>query len=189
MEAIRIITAGVDEMGEAGAAPDLAGYEPVLRDHARRMIGPRLRAILAPSDLMQETLLIAVRRLAEVSGRPSRQVLAWLLRTMRFRLMRFIRDHRTELSAPSDPATPAVEPSGGSTPVLSRLVRDEMRATVLAMMELLEEQDRQILRWIYLEKRATAEIAARLGRTESAVRGLHHRAVGHMRRLFEAHLP
>ncbi len=188
-EACRIITADIDEIEKRGAVPDLAGYEPVLRDHARKLIGPRLRPILAPSDLMQETLLIAVRRLAEVSGRPSRQVLAWLLRTMRFRLMRFVRDHRTELAASADPATRAVEPSGGSTPVLSRLVREEMRATLLATIGLLEEQDRQILRWIYLEKRTTAEIAARLGRTESAVRGLHHRAIGHLRGLFEAHLP
>ena len=64
-----------------------------------------------------------------------------------------------------------------------------MRATLLASIDLLEEQDRQILRWIYLEKRTTAEIAARLGRTESAVRGLHHRAVGHLRRQIEARLP
>ncbi len=188
-EASRIVTTDVDEIAEKGVVLDLAGYEPVLRDHARKLIGPRLRPILAPSDLMQETLLIAVRRLAEVSGRPSRQVLAWLLRTMRFRLMRFVRDHRTELAASADSANQDVEPSGGSTPVLSRFVREELRTTLLATIELLDEQDRQILRWIYLEKRATAEIAARLGRTESAVRGLHHRAIGHLRLLFEAHLP
>ncbi len=179
----------MDELDERGPVPDLAGYEPVLRDRARKLIGARLRPILAPSDLMQETLLIAVRRLAEVSGRPSRQVLAWLLRTMRFRLMRFVRDHRTELGTPTDPATQDFEPSSGSTPVLSRLVREEMRANLLAMIELLDEQDRQILRWIYIEKRETAEIASRLGRTESAVRGIHHRAIGHLRRLFEVHLP
>ena len=188
-EAFHIITTDVDEIGARGPVPDLAGYEPLLRDRARRLIGPRLRPILAPSDLMQETLLIAVRRLAEVSGRPSRQVLAWLMRTMRFRLMRFVRDHRTELVAPADPATREVEPPAGSTPILSRLVREEMQATLLATIELLEEQDRQILRWIYLEKRTTAEIAASLGRTESAVRGLHHRAIGHLRRLFEDRLP
>jgi RNA polymerase sigma-70 factor (ECF subfamily) len=189
MEAFPIVTAHVDEIEGGGPVADLAGYEPVLRDHARRMIGPRLRPILAPSDLMQETLLIAARRLAEVSGRPSRLVLAWLLRTMRFRLMRFVRDHRTEMATPADPTTRVVEPPGASTPVLSRLVREEMRATLLATIERLEEQDRQVLRWIYLEKRTTAEIAARLGRTESAIRGLHHRAVGHLRRLIEIHLP
>jgi RNA polymerase sigma factor (sigma-70 family) len=184
-----MVTADLEESEASGSVPDLTGFEPVLRDRARRLIGPRLRPILAPSDLMQETLLIAVRRLSEVTGRPSRQVLAWLLRTMRFRLMRFVRDHRTELTIPADPATRDAEPSGDSTPVLSRLVREEMRATLLATMERLDEQDRQILRWIYLEKRATAEIAARLGRTESAVRGLHRRAIIHLRRLFEAQLP
>ena len=116
MEAFPIVTADVDEIEERGPVPDLAGYEPALRDHARRLIGPRLRPILAPSDLMQETLLIAVRRLAEVSGRPSRLVLAWLLRTMRFRLMRFVRDHRTELATPADPTTPGCRAAGRLDP-------------------------------------------------------------------------
>src|SRR5690349_21797787 len=69
-------------------AETLAGFEPVLRTQARRLIGPRLRKVLASSDLLQETLLIAVQRFATISGRPSPQVLAWLLRSMRFRLMR-----------------------------------------------------------------------------------------------------
>src|SRR5437763_923122 len=70
-------------------AETLAVFEPVLRTQARRLIGPRLRPLLASSDLLQETLSIAVRRFAELSGRPARQVLAWLLRSMQFRLMRY----------------------------------------------------------------------------------------------------
>src|SRR5262249_448961 len=79
-------------------ADELARFEPVLRARARRLIGARLRPVLASSDLLQETLSLAVRRFAELSGRPARQVLAWLLRSMQFRVLRYVRDHRAELA-------------------------------------------------------------------------------------------
>src|SRR4051812_44136599 len=85
------------ELGQAQAG-EFAQFEPALRARARQLIGARLGRVLGPSDLIQETLLIAVRRFAALSGRPARQVLAWLLRSMRFRLMRYVRDHRDELA-------------------------------------------------------------------------------------------
>ena len=54
--------------------------------------------LLVAGEHPPAAVLIAVRRFAELSGRPPRQVLAWLLSTMRFRLMRYVRDHRAELA-------------------------------------------------------------------------------------------
>ena len=45
-----------------GDPQDLARFEPALRAWARRLIGTRLEKLVSPSDLLQETLLIAVRR-------------------------------------------------------------------------------------------------------------------------------
>ena len=64
---------------------------------ARRLIGARLRHVLGSSDLLQETLLIAVRRFEELWGGHARQVLAWLLKSMQFRLMRYVRDHQRRI--------------------------------------------------------------------------------------------
>ncbi|WP_435009442.1 RNA polymerase sigma factor [Tundrisphaera lichenicola] len=186
IDAGKPVSSGDGEEPQRFVDPNLGQYEPALLDRARKLIGPKLRPLIAPSDLLQETLLIAVRRVAEVSGRPSRQVLAWLLQTMRFRLMRYVRDHRTELDTQAEPT---VEPVGDSTSVTSRLIQAELIETMLSRFELLPEADRKLLLWIYVERLDTAEIAARLGRTESAVRGLHHRAIGRLRGLFEAERP
>jgi RNA polymerase sigma-70 factor (ECF subfamily) len=160
---------------------ELARFEPVLRARARRLIGARLRPLLASSDLLQETLSIGVRRFAELSGRPARQVLAWLLRSMEFRLMRHVRDHREELEgrqgggAAGDLAAPT------STPALSRLVREEVREALRELIGTLPEAERRVIVLVYQERRTTAEIAAELGRSEGAVRALHQRAVRRLR--------
>ena len=119
--------------------------------------------MLGSSDLLQETLLIAVRRFAQLSGRPPRLVLAWLQRSMQYRLMRDVRDHRDELAS-HEVSTASGDPSAGSsTPALSRMVRDEIQGTLRELIETLPEAERQVVLLLYQERRTTAEIAAELG--------------------------
>jgi RNA polymerase sigma-70 factor, ECF subfamily len=170
----------MSQPGPSGA-DELARFEPLLRARARRLIGPRLRPVLASSDLLQETLSIAVRRFAELSGRPARQVLAWLLRSMQLRLMRHVRDHHEELSGRrgDSPAGELAAPT--STPALSRLVREEVREALRELIGTLPEPERRVIVLVYQERQPTAEIAAELGRSEGAVRALHQRAVRRLR--------
>lgn len=166
---------------EPSQAAELARFEPVLRAQACRLIGPRLRALVGPSDLLQETLLIAVRRYAELSGRPPRLVLAWLLKSMQFRLMRYVRDHRAELAGHEEAMPVEDLKARSSTPPLSRLARDELRGAILGLIEMLPEPERRVVVLLYRERRTTAEIAADLGRSEGAVRALHQRAIRRLR--------
>jgi RNA polymerase sigma-70 factor (ECF subfamily) len=145
--------------------------------------------MLASSDLLQETLSIAVRRFAELSGRPARQVLAWLLRSMQFRLMRYVRDHRDELAGRQG-ASAAGEPAArSSSPALSRMAREEIREALRERIGTLPEAERRVIVLLYEEKRSTAEIAAELGRSEGAVRALHQRAVRRLRQQFGERRP
>ncbi len=169
----------------AGSKLDLAACEDALREQARRLVGPRLRRLVAPSDLFQDTMVIAVRRFAEVSRMPPRRAMAWLTRAMRFRLMRHLRDARAELRGAESRSGPVPHPRACSTPILSRLARRELQSVLLARIDELGEQDRRVLRWIYLDRLDFAAIAERLGRSESAVRGLHHRAIRRLRALLE----
>jgi RNA polymerase sigma-70 factor (ECF subfamily) len=162
-------------------ADQLAHFEPVLRARACRLIGPKLRPMVGPSDLLQETLLSAVRRFEELSGRPPRLVLAWLLRSMQFRLMRYVRDHRAELAGHEGDVAVEDLKARSSAPPLSRMVRDEVRGALLGLVETLPEAERRVVVLLYREKRTTAEIAADLGRSEGAVRALHQRAVRRLR--------
>jgi RNA polymerase sigma-70 factor, ECF subfamily len=178
-----------DEFAQRVLGHELAGFEPILRTRARRLIGARLRQVVGSSDLLQETLLIAVRRFAEISGRPPRQVLAWLLQTMRFRLMRYVRDHRDEFACRNAGFAAGDLMVGSSSPALGRMVREEVRGALLELIGTLPEAERRVIVLLYLEKRSTAEIAEELTRTEGAVRALHQRAVRRLRDRFEERRP
>jgi RNA polymerase sigma-70 factor, ECF subfamily len=170
-------------------ADELARFEPVLRARATRLIGMRLRHVVGPSDLLQETLLTAVRRFAELSGRPARQVLAWLLSSMQFRLLRYLRDHREELARRSRPVELAEQLTRSSSPPLDRMIRDEVRGAILELIETLPEAEHRVIVLLYRGKQTTAEIAAELGRSEGAIRALHQRAVRRLRHRFGNHQP
>jgi RNA polymerase sigma-70 factor (ECF subfamily) len=108
-------------------------------------------------------------------------VLAWLLRTMQFRLMHYVRDHRAELEG-NEEAIPVEDlKASSSAPPLSRMARDELRGALLGLIETLPEAERRVVVLLYRERRTTAEIAAELGRSEGAVRALHQRAVRRLR--------
>jgi RNA polymerase sigma-70 factor (ECF subfamily) len=156
---------------------------------ARLLIGERLRHLVGPSDLLQETLLVAVRRFADVSGRPPRQMLAWLLRSMQFRLMRYVRDHRVELASQERNIAAADPAAADSTPALDRMVRDEIRGTLRELIATLPEAERRVAVLIYQERLTTTEIAAELGRSEGAIRALHQRAVRRLREGFGVYQP
>ncbi|WP_435011405.1 RNA polymerase sigma factor [Tundrisphaera lichenicola] len=168
---------------------ELAAIVPLLRSRAQRLIGKRLGQWVAPSDLVQETLLIAVRRFAEISGRPARQVLAWLLQTMQFRLMRYVRDHRDELVRPERDCGSRDEGARSSTAVLGRMVRSEVGGILFAQIETLPEAERRVVEILYRENRTTTEVAAELGRSEGAVRALHQRALRRLRVRFGVDRP
>lgn len=169
--------------------PDqLSAFIPQLRARAHGLIGPKLNPFVAPSDLLQETLLIAVRNFATVSGRPSRQVLAWLSQVMRHRLLRHLRKHRRELGGAVEGA-PEVEPNASPRAALSRLVLVELRGELLDAIAALPEPERAVIVAIYKERVGTAEVARRLGRTEGAVRAIHQRAVKRLRKKLEGWSP
>lgn len=171
-----------------GEPDGLAAYVPQLRARAHGLIGPKLNQFVAPSDLLQETLLIAVRNFSAVSGRPSRQVLAWLSQVMRHRLLRLLRKHRGELEGTVKGA-PGIEPHVSSRAALSRLVLKELRGELLAAIDALPEPERAVVVALYKERVGTAEIAQRLERTEGAVRAIHQRAVKRLRRNLEGWSP
>lgn len=161
-------------------ADQLATFMPQLRVKARGLIGPKLRPLVGSSDLLQETLLAAVRSFAVISGRPRRDVLAWLNQAMLYRLLRYLRKHRRELDGEPLIAS-ATEPAAHSRQPLSDLVLEEVRDGVLAAIEALPELERIVMLALYKEKRTVPEIAAHLGKTEGAVRALHQRAVKRLR--------
>jgi RNA polymerase sigma-70 factor (ECF subfamily) len=173
------------------------------RDRLRRMIAARLDRRLAPrldpSDVVQETLADAARRLPDyIRDRPL-PFYPWLFRLAADRLARTHRDHvastvrgigreeridgppRGEASARRWGARLTVD----ETTPGRQLVREERRSLMAGAIERMDEPDREVLGLRYLDRLAFEEIAAVLGIGLSAAKMRHLRALERLRRLLE----
>lgn len=122
-------------------------------------------------DVMQETWLVAVRRVGAFDpGRGPFE--AWLAGIAK-RVHAGLRRRRRPGPAPADP----VEPPGPST-------HNDVEERVMEVLSSLPERDRAVLKARYKEQRSIAEIARSMGRTEKAVESLLGRAREAFRRRY-----
>jgi RNA polymerase sigma-70 factor (ECF subfamily) len=176
--------------GQADAAQQLLTRH---RDRLRRMVAvrldPRLAARLDPSDVVQEALLEASRKLPEylrerpVAFYPWLRRLAWehLLKLHQRHLHARRRSVTREEAVPALPDGSALELAqrivASATSPSARVLRQELRDRVQVALAALAETDREVLVLRYLEGMTTAEVAAVLGLGESAVKMRHRRAL------------
>ncbi len=193
--------AGTEALIDRAAAGDAAARELLLLRHQerlRKMVALRLDRRLAPrvdpSDVVQEALAEAARRLPDyLDGRPI-PFYPWLRRLAWDRLLKLHRSHlgtgkrSVRREEPQSPALPdesvaqlADRLAGSGTSPSGRVVRDELRARVRAALEGLGERDREVLVLRYLEQLSTAEIAGVLEISEGAVKVRHLRALQRLR--------
>jgi RNA polymerase sigma-70 factor, ECF subfamily len=173
------------------------------RDRLRRMIAARLDPRLAPrldaSDVVQETLSDAARRLPEyLSNRPL-PFFAWLYRLAADRLARTHRHHvvstvrgigrEERIDGPSHDRATAKRlvdrlATNDTTPG-RRMAREERRTLLARAIAQMDNADREILALRYLDQLAFDEIAAVVEIGLSAAKMRHLRAVDRLRVLLE----
>lgn len=178
----------------AGAGDDDARQQLLVRHQGRlrRMVAVRLDRRLAarvdPSDLVQEALMDAHRKLDDYLRRRPLPFYPWLRRLAWERLVQLHRRHlwadkRSVLREeppplPDDSAAELAERLGGPTSSPSgAAVRRELRERLQAALARLGERDHEVLVLRYLEQLSTAEAAAVLGTSPGAVRVRHTRAL------------
>jgi RNA polymerase sigma-70 factor (ECF subfamily) len=173
------------------------------RDRLRRLIAARLDPRLAPrldaSDVVQETLTDAAQRLPEYLNSRPMPFFAWLYRLAADRLVRTHRYHvashvrgigREEridgVSHDRATAKRLVErlASNDTTPG-RRVAREERRNLLAGAIARMDESDREILAFRYLDQLAFDEIAAVLNIGLSAAKMRHLRAIDRLRELLE----
>jgi RNA polymerase sigma-70 factor (ECF subfamily) len=173
------------------------------RDRLRRMIAARLdhrlMSRLDASDVVQETLSDAARRLHDYLRDRPMPFYAWLFRLAADRLARTHRDHvvssvrgvgrEESIDNESSDATTARRwrdrlAADDTTPG-RRLVRQERRLLLSRAMERMETADREILGLRYIDRLAFEEIAAVVGINLSAAKMRHLRALERLRPLLE----
>jgi RNA polymerase sigma-70 factor (ECF subfamily) len=168
------------------------------RDRLRRMVAVhldrRVAARVDPSDVVQEALADAARKLEGYLGEQPLPFYPWLRRLAWERLVKLHQRHigaerrsvTREEHAPL-PEESAVElarrlVSPGTSPS-NQVLRQELQIRVQAALAELPGRDREVLALRYLEQLSTAETAAVLGITSGAVKLRHLRALERLRGL------
>ena len=164
------------------------------RDRLRQMVAlridPRLTARVDPSDVVQEALAEASRKLPDYLRHRRLPFYPWLRQIAWERLVhlhyRHIearkrtvkREDRQDLALPDQSAMQLVDRlvASGTSPS-GRLVRKEMRQRIKGALQQLTAQDREVVVLRHLEQLAFKEIAAVLGITEAATQSRYRRAV------------
>lgn len=170
------------------------------RARLRRMVAIRLDKRLAartdPSDIVQETMHDAHRRLPEYFADPQIPFYPWLRRIAADRLADVYRQHvgaekrsvlKEQAGTPelNDESVAELANSivtSSHSPVRRAILAEMQGRTRAALLEL-KPADREILVLRYLEQMEVAEIASVLGISETAVTSRHLRALQRLRRL------
>jgi RNA polymerase sigma-70 factor (ECF subfamily) len=167
------------------------------RERLRKMVAvrmdQRLRGRLDPSDVVQEVLTEAWKRIEDYLGKRPLPFYPWLRQLAWERLVKLHQRHLhagkraiQREQAPnigvSDEAMTAWLPSPGSSPS-SRAVRAELESRIHDALARLPEKDRDVLVMRYLEGLSTAETAEILGTSVGAVKVRHFRALERLRNL------
>lgn len=146
-----------------------------------------LRQQMEVDDILQETFLMASRQMGQFTYRAPGSFLAWLSRiadrtivdAARFQA-RQKRDggERVRFRSESNPGGP--EPADFRTPSRIFMAGERVRA-LLAKMDALSSEQREVILLAKFEGLSTQEIAAKMGKSREAVALLLHRALKHFR--------
>jgi RNA polymerase sigma-70 factor (ECF subfamily) len=175
------------------------------RDRLRRMVACRLDRRLAarvdPSDVVQEVLAEADRKLDRYLRDRPLPFLAWLRQLASEHLITLHRRHvraqkrsvrREEPGILALPEESAAELAGrlasSATSPSQRAVRQELRQRLQQALHQLPEHDREVLVLRQLEQLSVAEAAEVLGISAGAVKVRHLRALERLRALIDVEL-
>jgi RNA polymerase sigma-70 factor, ECF subfamily len=199
------MTAGpdTDQLLEKAAQGDDPARQQLLDRHRRRLyrmvaahLDRRLAARVDPSDVVQEALADAARKLDGYLRQRPLPFYPWLRRLAWERLVKLHRRHvrsqrrsvgREEPGVLALPDESAVQLANCLIDSHSgpgeRLLREELRSRVRGALDRLPANDREILVLRYLEQLRNNDLAAILGITVGAVKVRHVRALGRLRDL------
>jgi RNA polymerase sigma-70 factor, ECF subfamily len=188
------------QRGDKGAVNQLLDQH---REPVRRLIGLRLDPAIAArvdaSDVVQEVLLEASRRLSDYLRNPVMPFHLWLRHLAKDHLIDAHRRHRQAQKRGVDreqPIVPAAFAQHSSfdlaaqfmdpelTPA-SAAIQQEMERRLHTAVAALEDDDREIILMRHFEQLSNQEVAAELGLTEAAASMRHLRAIRRLREMLQ----
>jgi RNA polymerase sigma-70 factor, ECF subfamily len=179
--------------GDRGAfARLIAQHESGLRQAIRWRMDRRLAARLDASDVLQEAMIEAARRLADYSRQPAMPFGLWLRWLVREKLLQLERVHFAEMRAvtreapllPVDSSAAAVRGLMGREPSPSRAAADaELAEQLRRAIGQLDDEQRDLILWRHFEQLSNRDVAQLLGITEAAAGKRYIRALEQLRHL------
>lgn len=181
---------------DAAARDELLGlYRPYLRLVAGRQMPRLVQKRVDASDIVQHTLIDAMRGLPEFRGQTEPEFTAWMLRLLERNLLMSIRNNTqakrdvrleqnwTDASGSAVLMWQAVA-NENSSPT-QNVFRGEAALQLAAALEKLPADQRTAVELRYIEQRPLQAIADEMDRTVGSVAGLIRRGV----EALESHLP
>ena len=179
--------------GDTNDLTDLINsYRQYLRLLARMQLNSLLRTRVAPSDVVQESVVRAKDAFATFRGETEAEWLAWLRRILATQLALYWRHHTAQrrdihvelrLADVLDQSSAVLAgafPVRGPTPD-EQAIHHEQAAALAAAIDRLSPSHAEVILSRHLENQPFAEIAARMDRSEAAVRSLWTRAIQRLR--------
>jgi len=185
-------------------AGDRAAVDGLLarhRDALRRMIDLRMdqmvRRRVDASDIVQDVLIEANRRLDEYLKNPAMPFHLWLRQMAQDRLIDAHRRHRSAARRSIDREQPLAATVDQSTYDLAAALADpeltpaaaatwhELQSRFQAAVEQLDEQDREVILMRHFEYLSNSDVAAALGLSEAAAGMRYLRAMRRLREKLE----
>jgi len=178
----------------------LEEYRPRLRRMVALRLDPRLHGRIDPSDVIQETYLDAVARLAEYLLKPTMPFFLWLrflagqkLVTLhRHHLGRQMRAAGREVSLyrgrspEASSAALAAQLLGREARPSEAAIRAEMKIRLQEALNSMDPLDREVLALRHFEQLSLAETAQVLGLTESGACRRHLRALRRLKEILSS---
>ena len=181
-------------MSQSATSPldGLAGHRFYLKLLARLTLNKRLQAKVDASDIVQQTLLEAHRRLDGFRGESSAEMAAWLREILACQVARVVRDlHRDKrdvdrersLQAALDQSSQrlAIFLAADQSSPSAHAQRNEWAVRVASALEALPDSQREAIVLHYYEGVKVQDVARRLDKSNAAVAGLLQRGLRALR--------
>lgn len=196
-QAMAVDDPNTEDLLQRAASGDAAAADELLMRHRGRLkqmvavrMDPGVTARIDPSDVVQEAMIEATRKLPDYLRRQPIPFYPWLRQIAWERLVhlheRHIRAQKRSVRREErwDQALPDHSVmqlagrlvSSGTSPS-GRAIRSELRQRVRATLNRMAAHDREVLVMWYLEQLSAEEIAAILQMTVSGVKSRHRRAL------------
>ena len=174
---------------------DLERFRTYLGLLARLQLDPRLRGVLDPSDLVQQTLLRAHRNWDQCRGTTDEQRAAWLRAILAHELADAVRKaerqgeaHWQSLEASLNESSARLEAwlQSDSTSPSGQVQRQEQLLRLAEALTRLPEDQRVALELHHVQGLPVQEVGQQMGRSPASVAGLLRRGLAGLRVLLGA---